>query len=187
MNIPDSDERIVALSGQHVPMRMLFKIKYSSTRTDYLSINTASAITTNKNGPEEQEWQPAGDVKLVSSLPVQGQGGTGQFSVTFAGNKTEFTDGSFHGIGIEVHVTMKKSNGRFTKTLNLYGGRCTNFRLTKEAGEIVTVVEFADELSRIDSSRVMILTDSEQRRRSANDDILKYIHESDRNLRWGRE
>ena len=182
LNLPDSDPRVVAASQDVVEMRGLFRIRYSSTDVRRLCVDT-DRIVTDPLGSNRQTWLPADDIVMASNIPTQGEVGRSQYTLTFTGNKTEFTGGNFHGIELGVFVTFREGNStRFTDVLDLYRGRCMNFRLAKSGDEIVTEAEFSGELS---GSSAMILTDSEQRRRASHDDILKFIDQSDRDVRWG--
>ena len=183
LDLPDSDPRVVAMSSDRVQLRLLFKIIFSSTRTEHYCVDT-DEITTG-TGSNSQAWTPADDI-IMSSVPyAQGREGTSHYTLTFTGNRTEFTGGGHIGIKLGLHLTATTDGMRFTEPLDLYSGVCTHYRLAKDDDRIITEADFQDEMSRIDGSRIMLLTDDAQRRRNPTDDMLEHIDRTDRNIRWG--
>ena len=99
----------------------------------------------------------------------------------------KFTEGGAY-VGIELSMFMSFwYNGQWTGTVDMYHGR--SIQVISEVGEDgqqVTLVEFANELVRLDDNPPLKLTRANLQQRLATDNAFNFITIS-RNLQFGRK
>ena len=89
------------------------------------------------------------------------------------------------GAAVTVQVSFVQANGTLTGLLELYSGKLAGSDRRVSNDGVTTRARFTGPFARLDDSSALLLTDHDQRRRSATDTSLKFVSDS-RVLNWGK-
>ena len=190
LKFDENDTRILALKSQKVIWTPLVQIDFTKGTERYSPATYVDVVSAGET------WKTGSGIIGVSPVAAERVPSRSVYDIIFADPVhpsiatrwiDKFTEGGAY-VGIELSMFMTFwYDGQWTDTVDLYHGRCIQvISDVGEDGQQITLVEFANELVRLDDNPPLKLTRANVQQRIANDNAFNFITIS-RNLQFGRK
>ena len=184
LNLAANDPRRLALQRTVVRPTLLLDIDFPTASGGAKKWTcSASDITIG-----DETWERESSLQRVTVPEGQEQVSRDRYLLQFldgdGSKRARFVDNGWTGIGLQAWLTFKHQ-GAFTEPLKVYDGKSSapSARINQE-GAVLNMV-FTGQLTQINGTRQILLTEDNQKNRSATDNSMKYVADK-RVVHWGR-
>ena len=175
---------IQALSAMEITWVALFKIDFTAG-TERLCISSHDVDV------DSETWSPS-DITSASPSGPDNEPSRESYSLTFndpvSPGRTRwidrFTENGYVGIPLTVSLSFLVSNS-WTDSLTVYKGTCISVTHGPGSGGLITNVEFAGPLAKLDDSSPLYISSNSQKGRLSTDTFLDEAHLA-KDLQFGK-
>lgn len=184
-DISKTDPRYLALASPEVVWIVLIEIEFP---TGTMNLTTAQAEVTIGG----TTYNPESDLIQISPFEITSDQTDESYTLLFEDpyreGQTRWIDRftpNYTGIPLTVKMAFLYEMN-WTDSITLYKGTCVSIGSQLQRGSVVTAVQFAGPLARLDDSDPLFLSRAHQRGLNPTDTFLDQVHLA-KNIQWGRK